>query len=118
MERRAFQGVEIVKVKVSCRIRDSAIKQPARRPGARAFAEENGIKAVNGEEFITMFQQLHSEDRSNILAAVMAGDYMTPSCPTCDVKLVLREAANCHPPFWGCRNIPRCRVVIHPRASA
>jgi restriction system protein len=86
------------------------------RPEARAFAEANGIAALTAADFINRFNELKLDCRRTILADVTAGDYITPTCPSCDCKMVWREVEK---PFWGCPKYPRCRSSpIYPRAAA
>ncbi|WP_290367796.1 topoisomerase DNA-binding C4 zinc finger domain-containing protein [Cupriavidus taiwanensis] len=49
-----------------------------------------------------------------MLAQAFKGDYRTPTCTACGVKLVEREGKG--GPFWGCRKYPRCKVTL-PRAA-
>lgn len=44
----------------------------------------------------------------------------TPVCPHCQVQLVLRRAGRGPHKgewFWGCRNYPRCKVIVHPSSA-
>lgn len=84
-------------------------------PDARAFAGANGITVMNALELVTRFQSLAVADRRKILAEVTEGDYTTPTCPTCDVKLVLRDGGKTGRSFWGCRRYPHCRYTMVPR---
>lgn len=84
-------------------------------PEARAFAESNGIKPIVAADFLRLFHELPKAVQNRISRQVTRGDYMTPSCPSCDVKLVLRESSAKESAFWGCRNYPRCRTVIRLR---
>jgi restriction system protein len=80
-------------------------------PPAREFASLNGITALSGTQFLARYQELPDGDRRRILTEVTAGDYTTPTCPSCDVKLIWRENGQ----FWGCRRFPRCSVKIYRR---
>jgi restriction system protein len=81
---------------------------------AREFAGQNRITAITGRDLIGRFNQLAPEARARILTKVTEGDYTTPTCPNCDLKMVLRETDS---PFWGCRNYPRCSRTINVRKS-
>ena len=81
---------------------------------AREFAGQNRITAITGRDLVGRFNQLAPEARSRILTKVTEGDYTTPTCPNCDLKMVLRETDS---PFWGCRNYPRCSRTINVRKS-
>ncbi|MDP5239652.1 topoisomerase DNA-binding C4 zinc finger domain-containing protein [Uliginosibacterium sp. 31-16] len=42
------------------------------------------------------------------------GDWTTPTCGHCGIKMVAREGKSGS--FWGCRNFPRCRQRIGMRS--
>ena len=65
------------------------------------------MKLVSGETFIKHIKKLPEEDQKKLLNIALAGDYKTPTCPQCDVKMVLRESSRGQ--FWGCPRFPRCR---------
>jgi hypothetical protein len=87
-------------------------------PDARAFVAGRQLKLVSGNDVIAQFKQLPPDVRQRILSEVTTGDYTTPTCPSCDVKLVLREIGADKNSFWGCRNYPRCRVKIYQKGDA
>ncbi|MEZ5413685.1 MAG: restriction endonuclease [Opitutaceae bacterium] len=78
---------------------------------ALEFARSNGIQAISGPDLIAMFSTLPKEQQASILAQITSGDFTTPTCPSCNVKLVLRSEGK----FWGCRNYPRCKTKIYAR---
>ena len=51
----------------------------------------------------------------NLLAVCTSGDYTTPTCPSCGIKLVERIIGG--KAAWGCRNYPRCRSKIFRRSE-
>jgi restriction system protein len=73
------------------------------------FAEGNCIALVDGNEFLNRLRVLSPELRQRLLDVACVGDWTTPSCPSCGVKLVEREGRR--GPFWGCRSFPRCRYT-------
>lgn len=75
---------------------------------ARAFADGK-LLLLDGAGIIARFNQLTPVARQRILSAVTEGDYTTPTCPSCDIKMVFRDGGN---PSWGCRNFPRCSNTI------
>ena len=81
---------------------------------ARAFAEANHIEAINGRGIVERFNQLEPNARIEILQQVTEGDYTTPTCASCGIKMVLRGGDF---PFWGCQNYPRCTTRMHLRKS-
>ncbi|MBL9212607.1 MAG: restriction endonuclease [Opitutaceae bacterium] len=86
-------------------------------PAAEKFARQNRITLLAGEEFLARFNGLPHLVRTRILTDVTAGDYTTPSCPRCSVKLVLREGDAKVPSSWECQRYPRCRYTMEPRSS-
>lgn len=78
---------------------------------AEKFAENKSIDLVNGARLLSLIEELPAEARITLLSEITAGDYTTPTCPSCRVKLVRRSGARGE--FWGCINFPRCRTVIN-----
>ncbi len=68
-------------------------------------------------EFISRFTALPDSARVSILAAVMTGDYTTPTCPRGDVKLIARVNDTDLTSFWGCPKYPKCRYTLDTRAA-
>jgi len=82
---------------------------------AREFAAQNQLDLVDGDEFLDRIRQLPPEARRRLYATATNGDYTTPTCPSCGVKMLRRTAArgrNEGSDFWGCRNYPRCKQTF------
>lgn len=77
---------------------------------AIAFAKNNPITLLTGELFLEEILELPVENQKRLLAVATRGDYMTPTCPSCGIKMTHRTTQNGD--FWGCKNYPRCRVKI------
>lgn len=77
---------------------------------ARQFASEHSDKLflIDGPRFIAMIEMLSDEKKAKLLAFATEGDYTTPTCASCGIKMVWRTSGN----FWGCRNYPRCRSTL------
>jgi restriction system protein len=71
------------------------------------FAEGNLIALVDGKQFLGRILALPSDVQAELLAVACEGDWTTPSCPSCAIKLVVREGQRGR--FWGCMNFPRCK---------
>lgn len=82
---------------------------------AAVFARQNRIALVAGGELIARFNRLPQMVRARILTDVTAGDFTTPSCPRCNVKLVVREKGAEGTLTWGCRRFPQCRYTLKSR---
>lgn len=79
---------------------------------AKQFASEHSNKLflIDGEKFLSMILKLPEGARIRLLTFATEGDYKTPSCPSCGIKLVKRSTQN--KPFWGCSNFPKCRTTM------
>lgn len=80
------------------------------------IAKANRITLVNGNMFLAMIQRLPAEGQQRLLDLATDGDYTTPSCPSCGVKMLRRSSKRGD--FWGCLNFPRCRQILHVKGTA
>jgi len=82
-------------------------------PEAKHFAEGKTpqLQLVSGERLITLIENLTLEKQTKLLSIATEGDYKTPTCASCDVKMVVRNGKNGN--FFGCCNFPRCRNTLH-----
>lgn len=83
---------------------------------ALAFAASNPIQLLDGENFLQRILQLEPEQRNVLAEFAFSGDYSTPSCASCGIKMIMRHSKN--GPFWGCLNYPRCHTKIRVRKAA
>jgi hypothetical protein len=79
---------------------------------AVAFARGKNIALIDGEDLLAKLRSLSAEDQVHILRLATEGDFMTPSCPSCGVKLLKRSPRNGGEAFWGCPRFPRCRFTL------
>lgn len=75
------------------------------------FAKANHIDTVAGEHYLEMIGKLTDEAQQRLLQIATDGDYRTPSCPSCGVKLTRRVSERGD--FWGCINFPQCRYKLN-----
>lgn len=80
---------------------------------ARRIAAENGIHLIDGQGFLEQILKRSPEEQQRLLAVATEGDYLTPSCPSCGIKLLRRENKKDQAWFWGCANYPRCRYTLN-----
>jgi restriction system protein len=80
---------------------------------AKKTATANGITLINGEMLLMMIKRLPEEAQKKLLVLATEGDYTTPSCPSCGIKMVKRSGKRGD--FWGCKNYPRCRQMLNLR---
>lgn len=83
---------------------------------ARQFAQVNRITLITGEMLLAMIRLLPEADQQTLLAFASDGDFRTPTCPSCGIKMRHVAGTNGRPDFWGCRNYPRCRQKLGMRA--
>ncbi|WP_293367430.1 restriction endonuclease [Nevskia sp.] len=83
---------------------------------ARAFANGKHLKLLDGPALLQLISQLSQQKQQSLLDLATAGDYTTPSCPTCDVKLVKRTRRSDGQHFYGCPNYPRCHYKMNNKA--
>ena len=84
---------------------------------AKAVAQANRITLIDGAMLLMMIQRLPADARESLLAFATAGDFATPSCPSCGVKMKAVEGKGGRPDFWGCVNYPRCRQKLGMRRA-
>lgn len=80
---------------------------------ARAWVANKQLHLIDGADFVGRMNDLEEADRHEILGEVFAGDYRTPTCPKCDVKLVIRTSEKDRSSFWGCPRYPRCHYTLN-----
>ena len=84
---------------------------------AKAFAMSNQITLINGQMLLLMIKRLPLESQGALLDFATAGDYSTPSCPSCGVKMNRVPGKAGRHDFWGCKNFPRCHQKLGMRRS-
>ena len=81
--------------------------------GARDLArQEPTISLIDGAELLAKIASLPPEKASGLLRFVTEGDFQTPTCPTCDLKMIPRKSTTHGRKFWGCRNYPSCKQTF------
>lgn len=82
---------------------------------AQSFGAQNHLDLIDGAELISRIRQLPMTAQLRLRAVATDGDFTTPTCPNCGVKMVRRTASKGRSEgqeFWGCRNYPRCRQTF------
>lgn len=79
---------------------------------ARRFAKENRIYLIDGKLLVEKILARPAEEQQRILDVATEGDFLTPSCPSCGIKLVKRENRKDKCQFWGCPSYPSCRYTL------
>lgn len=81
---------------------------------ATTFAKGKHVQLINGAKLLKLIMALPAETQGNLLKKITTGDYATPTCPTCDIKMAKRISKKSNGnglPFWGCSNFPKCRHI-------
>jgi restriction system protein len=77
---------------------------------ARDFAlKEKKISLIDGTELLAKIAALMPEKALDLLRFATQGDFLTPTCPTCALKMIPRKSTTHGRKFWGCRNYPSCK---------
>jgi restriction system protein len=79
---------------------------------ALEFAAGKKLRLISGEMFLGFIGKLSAEKQEELLGLALEGDYRTPTCPRCGVKMTLREGKGNGRDFWGCLRYPRCRATL------
>lgn len=79
---------------------------------ARAFAERNGIVALDRHDLVALILSFSEADRASILGVALQGRFDVPTCANCGTKMVKRTPRQGGQAFWGCVSYPRCRNII------
>lgn len=76
----------------------------------KKFAAEHSDKLfiIDGEKFLSMLSNLPEGKQQKLLAYATEGDYKTPTCASCGIKMVWRNKGD----FWGCSNYPKCKSTL------
>jgi restriction system protein len=81
--------------------RGSFISRGGFTDDAAAFAAKNGIHTVDGMQLLELIEKLGPIESHILLERITEGDYATPTCASCGIKLVPRSL-DTEKPFWGC----------------
>ena len=81
-------------------------------PEAAAFAAKERIELIDGAALLEKLAALAPEKAAGLLKLVTKGDFLTPTCPRCFIKMTARRSTGQGRLFWGCRNYPRCKLTF------
>ncbi len=79
---------------------------------ALEFAKEKRLELISGEAFLAWIRKLSPEKQTALLTVALEGDYRTPTCPQCGVKMTARQRGDSNRKFWGCPRYPKCRATL------
>ena len=85
---------------------------------AAAYAREQHIRLIDGAALLAGIAALAPEKAASLLKFATQGDFLTPTCPHCALKMISRKSTRDGRKFWGCRNYPRCKHMLSGAAYA
>jgi len=85
---------------------------------ARDFAAQQRIRLVEGTELLAGIAALAPERAAELLKVATEGEFLTPTCPACDVKMISRRSTHEGRKYWGCPGYPACKQTIFSVANA
>jgi restriction system protein len=80
------------------------------------LARTEKIEMIDGKGLLQKLAALPPEKSAALLKFATTGDFVTPTCPRCSVKMESRRSTKGGRPFWGCRNYPQCKQTIFASA--
>lgn len=82
------------------------------------LAAKEGIRLIDGAALLDKMAALPPEQAAALLKFATQGDYLTPTCPSCSIKMTSRQSTREGRKFWGCRNYPACKQTFSGTANA
>lgn len=83
---------------------------------AISFAKRNPIILITGEMLVNDILSFSDDAKTRLMNVATEGDYTTPTCPSCGIKMTLRSSDRGD--FWGCTNYPRCKQKFFGKVEA
>jgi restriction system protein len=84
---------------------------------AQKFAAKENIQLIDGAGLLGKLAGLVPETTLALLKLATKGDFLTPTCPCCSIKMTARKSTGEGRPFWGCQNYPRCKHTFSGTVS-
>jgi len=81
-------------------------------PEAAGFAAKENIQLLDGAAFLEKLAALLPEKALGLLKSATKGDFLTPTCPRCSIKMTARKSTGAGRIYWGCVNYPRCKLTF------
>lgn len=75
-------------------------------------ARREGIELIDGAQLLERIGALPQDKARGLLEFATEGDFLTPTCPACSIKMVPRQSTKDSWPSWGCRNYPACKKTF------
>jgi restriction system protein len=86
----------------------------AGRFGQDAYVAAGGerIQLIDAARLLDLIGALPPEEAQSLLRFATEGDFLTPTCPFCSIKMVQRQSTKDGWKFWGCPNYPACKKTF------
>jgi restriction system protein len=85
---------------------------------AKEFSRGENIQLIDGGELLRKIGALAPEQGQALLTLATEGDFSTPTCPACGIKMTARSSSTEGRKFWGCLNYPRCKRTFFGASNA
>jgi restriction system protein len=85
---------------------------------AVALAAKENVQLIDGANLLARLAALAPEKTHGLLEFATQGDFLTPTCPRCSIKMISRRSTHEGRKFWGCPNYPRCKQTLYSTADA
>jgi restriction system protein len=79
---------------------------------ARDFAGKEGVSLIDGADLVAKLAALVPEKALALYKLATRGDFQTPTCPSCAIKMISRKSTAHGRRYWGCRNYPACKQIL------
>src|SRR5688500_10650923 len=79
---------------------------------ARDFAGKEGVSLIDGPDLVAKIAALVPDKALALYKLATQGDFLTPTCPSCAIKMISRKSTAHGRPYWGCRNYPACKQTF------
>lgn len=73
------------------------------------FAAQENIQLIDGAGLLGKLAELEPAKALALLQFTTQGDFLTPTCPCCSIKMISRKSIQGGRKYWGCVNYPRCK---------
>lgn len=81
------------------------------------LAAQEGIRLIDGAALLEKIAALAPDKALALLQCATQGDFLSPTCPFCSIKMISRQSTKDGRKYWGCRNYPACKQTFAGTAS-
>ena len=77
-----------------------------------SYCQSHGIRLFGSHNIHKGIMALPKDKQKELMKSLIRPDYMLPTCPNCNIKMVKRKRKDTGRIFWGCLSYPECRETI------